>query len=455
MPFVAKNKSYEIHIDGLTSTGQGIGRIDGFAVFVPFALPGENVIVRVVKLQKNYAFGKLEDIRESSPEREEALCPVFGRCGGCTLQHLSYSGQKREKRQFVVDALTRIGHVSNAEEVTHPIIGMAVPWRYRNKLSLPIGYSGSGVPSMGFYAARSHRIVETTDCPLQSQSVGNVRRAVMEYMEKTGTAPYDEVQKTGSFRHIYSRNNQSGESMIVAVSYGDLLKQDTFKESILSNIDKVVSLQINRNRTQGNAVLSGDFTTVYGGNSLHMTSQGFDYAVSASAFWQVNSEQMELLYSAALDMVDWQGDEFVVDAYCGVGSISLPLAKRAKRVLGIEIVADAIENAKENARRNGISNLEFRCGMVEGILPEICNSVDGPDIIFLDPPRKGCDKEVLQAIVNSRIGKLIYVSCDPATQARDAKILLEGGYELMVAQPVDMFPQTSHVENICVFQLEQ
>ena len=436
---VQKNEDLQLTIDALTSEGQGIGRVDGYAVFVPGALPGERVGVHIIKVTSGYAIGKLTEVLEPSGARVQPVCGAYPSCGGCTLQHLDYGEQLAVKRQTVVDALQRLGGIE--APAVGETRGMAVPWRYRNKGSFPFAAGGHGV-AFGFFSPRSHRLVPITDCPIQDQRIVDIVRRVQEWADACHVSAYDESARRGVLRHVMARVTATGESMAVIVTASNRLPHADELLALLSDVDSVWH---NINERDTNVIFGSDFRLLAGEPALSETILDLSFSVSPQSFLQVNAQQTAVLYGEAVRLIDAKPDETIVDAYCGVGTISLLLAQHAGRVIGIESVPEAIRDAKRNAADNGIQNAEFLSGNVEDVLPSLPGRIDG---LVIDPPRKGCDERVLSAIVRGGASRVVYVSCNPATLARDCKFLTAHGFRLVSATPVDMFPQTAHVETV-------
>lgn len=437
-----KNMRVELTIDGMTSEGQGVGHLDGVAFFVPETCIGEKVAAHIIKVEKRYCVAKVVEILAASPNRVQPRCPVYSLCGGCTMQHMTYDEQLRLKRQFVQDAFERIGGISDIQ--VKPVIGMENPWRYRNKGSFPFGKE-NGCTVFGFYATRSHRLIPFTDCPIQNENVIKTANAVAEWANECGLSVYDEKTGYGTLRACVSRITSENRIMTVVVTHGKLPEE----KKLIEKLEFVDSLYHNRNDNKTNVITGDSFRPLKGEAALPETIDGVGYLVSPQSFLQVNSLQTAVLYQTAIKYLSVKPNETVFDLYCGIGTISLQIAKEADRVVGIECVPEAIEDAKENAKRNGIENVEFICGLAEKIMPELVAKGYHTDAICLDPPRKGCEQKVLEAIIDSKVNRIVYVSCNPATLARDVKILSENGYSVESVQPVDMFPNTSHVECVC------
>jgi 23S rRNA (uracil1939-C5)-methyltransferase len=447
-PPVEKNDDLVVTIESLTNEGQGVARVEGFAVFVIGALAGEEVKAHVIKVQPTYAIAKTLEIIKPSPDRVRPACPVFAQCGGCTLWHLSYPAQLKQKQLWVKDALVRLGGFSDVP--MQPIVGMEDPTRYRNKGSLPFGVVGNSAV-FGFYAERSHRLVPFSDCPIQDERIVDAARRVAAWANVCGVPVYDETTGEGQLRHVVARTTADGELMVTVVTKGQLKKKD----DLLSFLENCDSVWHNENPKQTNVVFGETFTLLSGKPALTETIGEKRFSVSPQSFFQVNRVPSQALYEAAREFLAAKPTETVVDAYCGVGTISLFVAEDCAHVFGIEQVAPAIEDAKANAAANGVKNAEFLCGNVEDVLPRLLARAGGVDAIVLDPPRKGCEEAALEAIAKSTAKRVVYVSCNPATLARDCKYLAAHGFALSAVRPVDMFPQTCHVETVVLMVREK
>ncbi len=437
-----KNQELVLEITGVTSEGQGVARSEGVAFFVPFALPGETVKAHIIKVEKRYCIAKLLEILSASPSRVKPLCEAYEKCGGCALMHMDYAEQLKTKTQIVKDTLVRLGGFSDV--TVNDTIGMNEPWRYRNKGSFPIGLIEGSV-AFGFYAERSHRLIPLFDCPIEDARITALARTVTEWASRNRVPVYDERTGKGSLRACVIRVTSTGERTVVVVTKGELKA----KESLMKMLD-VESLYHNRNDRDTNVIFGDRFTLLKGKPQITETQNGIDFLVSPQSFLQVNPIQTKALYETAIRLLDPKPTETVADVYCGIGTISLAIAKHAKQVIGIECVPEAIEDAKRNAELNGIGNAEFLCGLAEDVLPKLVQNGMHPDAIVFDPPRKGCEEPVLAAIAESGVRRVVYVSCNPATLARDAKVLATYGYTVSHVQPVDMFPHTQHVETVCL-----
>ncbi|AGK98352.1 23S rRNA (uracil(1939)-C(5))-methyltransferase RlmD [Clostridium pasteurianum] len=472
---VVKNENYIIDIETLGYGGEGIGKVDNFTVFVKEALEGERVQVKIIKTNKNFAFGKLINIIEPSEYREEPVCKIYNRCGGCQLQHLNYKEQLNFKRKRVEDCIERIGKlkidrnasIDRSEKilqkdkgssnkynyeggiVVHNTIGMDNPYRYRNKVQLPVGRIEDQLV-VGFYSPRSHDIIDMKECYIQHEVGDKVVALIKQWLKNYNIPVYDEKAGSGLVRHIMVRKAfKTGETMIVLVTSKDELPHRAeFIELMRENIKDLKSIVQNINPKNTNVILGEKCKTLWGKDTIVDTIGEFKFNISPLSFFQVNSVQTEVLYNKALEYSDLQGNEIVFDAYCGTGTISLFLAQKAKKVYGVEIIPEAIENAKVNARQNNIDNVEFIVGEAEKVIPEIIDSGVKADVVVVDPPRKGCEKSLLEAIAKMKPDKIVYVSCDPGTLARDLGILDGLGYRTLELQPVDMFPMTGHVETV-------
>ncbi|WP_052702826.1 23S rRNA (uracil(1939)-C(5))-methyltransferase RlmD [Paenibacillus beijingensis] len=470
---VGKNDIVILDIVGLTHEGEGVGRADGFTLFVQGALPGERVKAKVLKVKKQYGYAKQLELLQSSPDRVDAPCPIYKQCGGCQLQHMGYDAQLRWKRQHVVDNLVRIGKLpvagtmeqggaSSGERpavIVHPTIGMDNPWRYRNKAQVPIGMAmasleggaGGGLIG-GFYARGSHRIIDMDECLIQHEQNDEVVRRVKEIGKRLGITAYDEESGRGLLRHVVVRTGFiSGEIMVVLVTNGRKIPHaDQWIEGIREAIPGVTSIVQNINTRTTNVIFGDETRTLWGSDVIYDELDGIRFAISARSFYQVNPAQTVELYRKAVEYAGLTGSENVIDAYCGIGTISLFLARQAGQVYGVEIVPEAIEDAKRNAELNGIDNASFESGPAEVVIPRWRKEGIAADVIVVDPPRKGCDTALLETILAMKPERVVYVSCNPSTLARDLRVLEDGGYRTVEVQPVDMFPHTVHVESVAL-----
>ncbi|WP_397334087.1 23S rRNA (uracil(1939)-C(5))-methyltransferase RlmD [Paenibacillus macerans] len=464
---VVKNDELVIDIIGMNHDGEGVGRAEGYALFVQGALPGEKARVKVLKTKKQYGYAKLLDVVQASPDRVAAPCPIYDQCGGCQLQHLSYEAQLSWKRQHVVDALKRIGKLRVAEGapeggsaarradgdhavVVRPTLGMAEPWRYRNKAQVPIGVTDGALVG-GFYARGSHRIVDMETCLIQHEHNDDVVSRVKAIGRQLGVTAYNEETGRGLLRHVVVKKAfRTGEMMLVLVTNGrDIPHADAWIGLIREQIPQVVSICQNVNTKQTNVIFGDETRVLWGRDVIYDYIGEVQFAISARSFYQVNPLQTEVLYNKTVEYAGLTGKETVIDAYCGIGTISLFLARHADQVYGVEIVKEAIEDARSNAQLNGMTNVKFEVGASEDVIPAWKEQGIVADVIVVDPPRKGCDPRLLDTILEMKPERVVYVSCNPATLARDLRILEEGGYRTIEVTPVDMFPHTVHVEAVC------
>ena len=440
-----KNDDIELRIDSLGSEGQGVGRYEGMAVFVPFALPNELVKAHIIKVAKNYAVGKLIKVIEPSKVRREPRCSSFTRCGGCNLMHMDYAAQLEYKRDLVENAFARIAKIEGVH--VENTIGMDEPYHYRNKAAFPFAMV-DGRMCFGFFAPRSHRLIPIDGCFIEQEPLYNVASAVHCWAEENDIQPYDEETGSGTIRHVVSRITTSGDIMAVIVTKGRPKKLNKLVDMLKERCEGIKSIILNRNDEDTNVIFGRSYETLWGEDSLTENLCGFEFSVSAASFLQVNPVQTECLYAQVEAFLPEKDGFEAIDVYCGTGTISMILSKRAKHVTGIENIKPAVEDAARNAERNGAGNADFICADAAEALPELIEKGIRPDVIVIDPPRKGCDKAVLNAITGSAVQRVIYVSCDPATLARDVRILVDGGYSIQKVQPIDMFPQTAHVETV-------
>ncbi len=522
-----KNQEYEITIEDMGNEGEGIGHIDGMAVFVKDTAPGDVARIKIIKVKKNYAYGRLMELTCPSPYRVKPVCPHARRCGGCTMMHVSYEKQLAWKQSKVKNCLQRIGGIADVEEKMEPIIGMKevhIPAavdkadaldldskgtpkgesfdgenenfpaiRYRNKAQFPVRRDKEGKLVIGFYAGRTHSVIDTDICYLQDEVNDEIIKRLRRFMEQYAVEAYDEEQHTGLVRHILTRvGRKTGEVMVCLVINGEELtgryqskmfeneekesagknglaplKENKSKQSGKANpkgqfinveqelveymidIPGITSISVNVNKERTNRILGGHCRTIWGADYITDYIGDVKYQISPLSFYQVNPEQTEKLYKKALEYADLHGNEIVWDLYCGIGTISLFLAQKAKKVRGVEIVPEAIEDARRNARINGISNVEFFVGKAEKVLPEQYEKTgEYADVIVVDPPRKGCDAVAIETMIKMAPKRIVYVSCDPATLARDVKMLAAAGYEVEKVCAVDQFSHGGHVETV-------
>ncbi len=475
---LSKNQEIRLTIDDLGNDGEGIGHYEGYAVFVKNALPKEVITASVMKVKKNYAYARLIRIEKSSPDRACPVCTNAGKCGGCTLQHMSYEAQLVYKDNKIKNCLMRIGGYEEAylDGIREPILGMDVPYNYRNKAQFPVQRDTDGKIVTGFYAGHTHRIIPVSECHIQMPESNMIIGIVRDWMEKYGIEPYDETSHKGLIRHILTRiGKATGEIMVCLVA---TKKNIPCTESLVEDLMQITGMKsicINVNPDKTNKILGDKVYPLCGPLYIEDLIGDIRYRISPLSFYQVNPIQTVKLYNTALEYAGLTGSETVWDLYCGIGTISLFLARNAKKVLGVEIVPEAIEDAKVNAKINGIDNAVFVAGKAEEVAADVrynmnnstgINSeedndivqnfdvdlpdISSPDVIVIDPPRKGCDATLIDTIVKVSPKRVVYVSCDPATLARDLKIFRESGYELVKYRGCDMFGMSGHVETVCL-----
>ena len=450
-----KNDIVTLEIVDCGTDGEGIGKADGFTVFVKDAVIGDTVTAKIMKAKKNYGYGRLMEILKPSPYRVDPICPSARQCGGCQLQAVSYEEQKAFKEKKLRGHLERIGGFK--ELPMEPLIGMDEPYHYRNKAQFPVGRNKEGRIVTGFYAGRTHAIIENRDCALGIPQNKEVLDRVIAHMEKYNIAPYDEMTGKGLVRHIFVRYGFfTGELMVCLIINGQDLPHQKEMVEKLGEIPGMTSISLNINKKRNNVILGDKVKTIWGKEYITDKIGDISYEISPLSFFQVNPHQTWKLYSKALEYADLHGEETVWDLYCGIGTISLFLAQKAKFVRGVEIVSAAIEDARRNARLNKIDNVEFFVGKAEGVLPrEYEKNGVYADVIVVDPPRKGCDEMLLKTILKMQPKRVVYVSCDSATLARDLRFLCDNGYELKKVCGVDQFPQTVHVETVVLLSQQK
>ncbi|GHI00619.1 23S rRNA (uracil(1939)-C(5))-methyltransferase RlmD [Neobacillus kokaensis] len=447
---VNKNDYIDVVFEDLTHDGAGVAKVDGYPLFVANGLPGEKAKVKVIKTGKSYGVGRLMELYEKSPYRVDIPANEKHKYGGCQLEHISYEGQLKYKENQVRQVLTRIGKLEDV--VVHPILGMENPFHYRNKAQVPVGEK-DGKLIAGFFKPRSHEIVDTDESLIQLPEVNEAIQTVKEICSELGIPAYHEESHKGVLRHIMARYGKKTEELMVVIitKTADIPHKNKLVEEITARLPMVKSIVHNINSKRTNVILGEKTTVLWGSEVIYDYIGDVKFAISALSFYQVNPVQTKVLYDKALAYAGLTGDENVIDAYCGIGTISLFLAQKAKKVFGVEVVPEAIEDARRNAKLNGMSNVEFAVGEAETVIPKWYKEGNSADVLVVDPPRKGCDEALLQTIIDMKPKKVVYVSCNPATLARDLRILEDGGYKTLEVQPVDMFPHTTHVE--CVSQL--
>ena len=455
-----KNEKIVVKIEDIGVSGEGIGKVDGYTLFVKDALIGDTVEAVITKPKKNYGYAKMLRVLEPSPYRVEKRCPVARQCGGCQIQELSYEAQLDFKAKKVYGNLERIGGFAPEfiDSVMEPICGMENPFNYRNKAQFPIGTDKQGNIVTGFYAGRTHAIIPNTECALGVSVNKQILELILEFMNENHISAYDEETCRGLVRHVLIRYGfKTGEIMVCLVINGDKIPKSEKLVDKLVKIDGMTSITYSVNRENTNVIMGKEIGILWGQGYITDYIGDVKYQISPLSFFQVNPVQTEKLYGLALEYADLKGDETVWDLYCGIGTISLFLAQKAKQVYGVEIVPQAIEDAKNNAKINGFTNAEFFVGKAEEVLPEYYAQYEKEhgvkayaDVIVVDPPRKGCDEVLLNTMVQMQPERIVYVSCDSATLARDLKYLCENGYEVKKVRPVDQFPHTVHVETVCL-----
>ena len=441
---VRRGQVYEIRIERLGTSGEGVGRYENFTVFVPQALPNERVLTVIEEVKKTYARGRIRKILQESPARVSPRCEIYDECGGCQLQHLSYEEQLHAKRAQVVDALTHIGKLPQIP--VNATLRADDPWNYRNKMQFPIGLH-KGRLVVGCFAQGSHRIINTENCHIQRSANNDLANAVREIVEKLHIPVYNEDTHKGILRHIVGRVGRGNDLMAVIVTATKQLpRAKDFVRMLRERLPNLVSVHQNIQTYRNNVIMGRDTELLWGRPTILDALGRLNFHISPRSFFQVNTRQAERLYEQALAYADLHGTETVIDAYCGTGTITLFLAQKARKVYGIEIVQPAILDARKNARDNHVKNAEFIVGDATAVMPALYKQGIRPDVVVVDPPRAGCTEIVLRTFANMKPRRIVYVSCNPATLARDLAILKDLGYITQEVQPVDLFPQTSHVE---------
>jgi 23S rRNA (uracil1939-C5)-methyltransferase len=440
-----KNERIVLHIDGLDSRGFGVGRCRDVAVFVQGALPGEEVEAHVIKCAKNYAVAKLCAILQESPNRCVPDCPAYPRCGGCSLRHMTYEAQLAYKRQSVQDAFARLGGMPDVQ--VRPVVGAPSVLRYRNKAQFPVCEG----PAIGFYKRHSHAVVDIADCPVQTQNAMQACAALRNYMQQSSVGAYDERRGKGLVRHLMTRCNQAGQLVVTVVANAAHLPQEELLVALMrAQVDGLLGVVLNVNTRRDNVIMGTTCRTLWGTPLLEESLCGKVFSISPMAFFQVNTVQTQTLYALAAEAAQLTGQETLLDLYCGTGTIGITMADQVRELIGIESVEPAVEDARRNAQRNHVSNARFYAARAEELLPQMAEAGQRADVAILDPPRGGCEKPLLDAVCRIAPKRIVYVSCNPATLARDAAILCQNGYRVEYAQPVDLFPMTEHVETVCL-----
>lgn len=465
-----KDDLLTVEITDIGNDGEGIGKIDGYTLFIKDAVIGDKVKAKIMKAKKNYAYAHLEEVITPSKDRVKPRCPIARQCGGCQIQNMSYESQLKFKQSKVRNNIVRLGSFDEKEidSIMEPIIGMDDPFKYRNKAQFPVGKDKNGKVVTGFYAGHSHNIIPNTDCIIGVPDNKEILEIIIAHMEKNHIEPYDEVTGKGLVRHILIRKGfVSGQLMVcLVINYKNknntesiYIKNQDELISKLSSIDGMTSISVSINIEKTNVIMGTEIHTIWGQDTIKDTLCGLEFNVSPLSFYQVNPVQTEKLYGQAIEYAGLTGNETVWDLYCGIGTITLSMSKKAKQVYGVEIIPQAIDDANDNAARNNISNAKFYVGKAEEVLPDFyekesekdsSSNALHPDVIVVDPPRKGCDQMCLDTMLKMAPNRIVYVSCDSATLARDLRILCDGGYKLEHVRPCDMFPMSVHVETVCL-----
>ncbi|MDR2647455.1 MAG: 23S rRNA (uracil(1939)-C(5))-methyltransferase RlmD [Oscillospiraceae bacterium] len=439
-----KNEIAELNIIGMSLQGAGIARVDGMAVFVPGAATGDRIRAVIVKVKSNHAFARCLEVLSPSAQRITPVCGVFPQCGGCAFQHVDYACELALKESEVRETLRRIGGIGAP---VMPMVGASSPLRYRNKAMLPVGQSQNGIGT-GYFAAHSHRIIFTDDCPLQPVLFSEIAQTVCGWAQESGCPIYDETAHTGCLRHIYLRQSFFNGDILVTlvVNAKQVPRTDLLIKALCTQHPAVKGILLNHHEKQSNAVLGEGLTCLWGTTRVHEELCGLRFQLSPLSFFQIHPPQAEKLYTIAAQYANLGGGERILDLYCGTGTIGLSMAKEAKEVIGVEVVPSAIADANENARQNGIVNARFLRMDAADAAKQLFAEQWHPDVVLLDPPRKGCSAATLEVVAGMRPARIVYISCDPATLARDLALLAEWGYQTQEVTPVDMFPRTAHVE---------
>ncbi|SET41213.1 23S rRNA (uracil(1939)-C(5))-methyltransferase RlmD [[Clostridium] polysaccharolyticum] len=451
---INKNDEFELKIDSMGTDGEGVAHIEGYALFIKDAMPGDVVRIKIIKAKKNYGYGRLMEIIKPSKDRVEPVCKVARQCGGCQIQHVSYQAQLEYKKNKIANCLIRLGKFpeEQIEAIMEPVMGMEEPYHYRNKAQFPVGRNKDGELVTGFYASRTHSIIPVTNCAIQDKQNEEILKQVLGFMKENAIEPYDETKHSGLIRHILTRvGYYTGEIMVCLVINGTSLPYQEKLIEKLTGINGMKSISININKEKTNVILGDKVKVIWGEGYIVDFIGTIKYQISPLSFYQVNPLQTQKLYQTALEYAALTGNEIVWDLYCGIGTISLFLAQQAKMVYGVEIVPEAIADANRNKEFNGIENAEFFAGASEIVLSEKYKESNGKmsaDVIVIDPPRKGCDGVLLETIIDIAPEKVVYVSCDPATLARDLRVLCDNGYELKRVRGCDMFGHSGHVETV-------
>lgn len=448
MSVVYKNQLLDGEVIDFTHEGHGVVKIDAYPIFIPQTLIGEQIQYKVIKVKKNFAIGKLIEIQKESAERELPPCEYYEKCGGCQLQHLSYEAQLEMKRNQVMNLFHRKGKMPHVP--VHPTVGMAQPWFYRNKSQIPVG-GKRGAIEMGYYRQRSHAIINMDKCMIQYQAQNDIMTTIRDLLNQYDIPPYQELKHTGLVRHVVIRKGYySDEIMIIFVLNGDTLPyQEEISHVLTVAFPQIKSIKINSNKEKSNVIMGERSQTIFGEATIEDTLGDLKFKINDKSFYQINVLQTQKLYDIAVKYAGLTGQETVIDAYCGIGTIALSMANKARHVYGVEVVPEAIQDAKRNAELNEFHNTTFVSGPAETVILDWQKQGIRPDVVTVDPPRKGCDVTFIETLNQLKPEKIVYVSCNPSTQLRDIQLLLDK-YDLKEVTPVDMFPHTTHVETVAL-----
>ncbi|MCJ1661801.1 23S rRNA (uracil(1939)-C(5))-methyltransferase RlmD [Staphylococcus sp. NRL 16/872] len=454
MEILNKNDIKQGYVVDLTHEGHGVVKFDRYPIFIPNALIDEEIEFKIIKVKKNFAIGKLLEVKQASEDRVEPPCKYYWKCGGCQLQHMTYEAQLAMKKEQVVNLFHRKAQFN--ETLINDTIGMENPWRYRNKSQLPIGKDKDNHTILGYYRQRSHDIIDMDSCLIQDQQHQVIMNHVKQWLNEFNISIYNERTKKGLLRHLVIRTGHyTDEMMVIFVTNGAKFKQaHLLVEKLTQTFPNITSIKQNINDSHSNVIMGRQSITLYGKDKIIDSLSDITFKISDQSFYQINSSQTEKLYGKAIEYAQLNGQETVLDTYCGIGTIGLYMAPVAKHVYGVEVVPSAIKDAKQNATLNGLDNTTFECGKAEEVIIEWKQQGIKPDVVMVDPPRKGCDETFLQTLLALNPKRIVYISCNPSTQQRDAKILASS-YDLKEITPVDMFPQTTHIETVALFERKE
>lgn len=450
---IIKNNIYEAQITDITNEGNGICKLDGYTVFIPLTAIGDKIKLKLIKVNKNFGYGKVEEILSPSPTRIEDNCPVFTTCGGCSLRHISYKAELSVKENIVKSAFERIGKIKTP---INDIIGSELTEGYRNKAQYPFSTSKEGKVTAGFFAKRSHRVIPCENCKLQPTIFSQILDFTVDFANKNKITAYDEQKLNGILRNLYLRKSQHTQQIMVCLVVTKRLPIfENYAKELTKRFKTVSSVMLNINRKNTNVILGDKYEVIYGNDYITDTVCGVSLNISPAAFYQVNHKQCEVLYNKAKEYANLKGNETVIDLYCGTGSIGLSMADKTANLIGADIVPESINNARQNALNNNILNTEFICADASLAAQTLANRNIRPDVVIVDPPRKGCDSACIDAICSMSPQRIVYISCNPATVARDCAIFTDQGYSVDKIQPVDMFPRTTHIETVVLMSRKE